>query len=367
MLIPMQPLCRVVERVAGPTFFFLQRSRHAYLGLTNFLPGCVAGVKLAPLTVVRVETPARPWKAAGNIRRLLAAGVFVQTNLVSDIQGMAQTTDAHLVNPWGLSASSSSPFWVANNNDGTSTLYTGQGAIVPLVVTIPTNTVTTPPTLGSPSGTVANTAGSGFFDVAPGKPSAFLFDTEDGNIDAWGGGTVATVEVDNPSAGYKGLTLGTDAAGDNLLYAANFAQGTIDVFDQNFNLVEGAPGGNAKASPITLAGKFTDPSLPAGYAPFNIQNIGGKLYVEYSKFDAATTEGAPGAGQGFVDVYNGDGVLLTPHHLISGGALNASPWGNRPGGQLELRRAPAATCWSATSATAASTLSIPATATSSPP
>ncbi len=237
-------------------------------------------------------TRARPALEMLEDRSLMSTAGFVQTNLVSDIQGLALTFDPHLINPWGLSASAASPFWVSNNNDGTSTLYTGQGAIVPLVVTIPTNTITTPPTLGSPSGTVANTFGSGF-DLPSGKSAAFLFDTEDGNIDAWDGGTVATVEVDNPSAGYKGLTLGTDAAGDNLLYAANFAQGTIDVFDNKFQLVEGAAGSNAAMSPIHLAGNFTDPSLPKGYAPFNIQLIGNQLYVEYAKFDAATTEGAP--------------------------------------------------------------------------
>ncbi len=270
----------------------------------------------------------RPCLESLEERRVMDSG-FLQTNLVSDIPVLAATTDPHLVNPWGLTASTTSPFWVSNNNNGTSTLYTGQGNIVPLVVTIPTNTFTTPPTLGSPSGTVANTfntPGNTFFDVAPGKPSAFLFDTEDGQIDAWGGGKVATPEVTNNSAGYKGLTLGTDANGDNLAYAANFAQNSIDVFDSKFQLVQGAAGSSAKTSPIHLAGTFSDPSLPAGYAPFNVQNIGNKLYVEYAVFDRTTTEGAEGAGQGFVDVYSTDGVLLTPQHLISGGALNA-PWG----------------------------------------
>jgi uncharacterized protein (TIGR03118 family) len=260
-------------------------------------------------------------------RSLLSVG-YVQTNLVSDIQGMAATTDSHLVNPWGLTVKGTSAFWVSNNNNGTSTLYTGQGAIVPLVVTIPTNTITTPPTLGSPSGTVGNNFGTGF-DVVAGNDAtsaAFLFDTEDGNIDAWAGGTTATVKVTNNAAGYKGLTLGTDSKGDNLLYAANFAQGTIDVFDATFALVEGAPGSNAPASKITLAGKFTDPNIPAGYAPFNVQNINGQLYVEYAKFDPTTTEGQPGAG-GYVDIYSTDGVLLTAKRpLISNGPLNA-PWG----------------------------------------
>jgi uncharacterized protein (TIGR03118 family) len=264
-------------------------------------------------------------------RRLLSGG-FVQTNLVSDIPDMAQTPDPHLRNPWGLTASATSPFWVSNNNDGTSTLYTGQGAIVPLVVTIPTNTITTPPTLGSPTGTVFNDAGAGTFDLVAGNnktSSFFLFDTEDGQIDGWAGGNVATVKVTNNNAGYKGLTLGTDMAGDHLLYAANFAQGTIDVFDPNFQIVQGAPGSDAKASPITLKGTFTDPNLPTGFAPFNIQAINGLLYVEYAKFDPTTTEGLPGKGLGFVDVFNGDGQLVNPNgmdHLISRGALDA-PWG----------------------------------------
>jgi uncharacterized protein (TIGR03118 family) len=255
--------------------------------------------------------------------------LYVQTNLVSDIPGMAATPDPHLKNPWGLSAGAKSPFWVSNNNDGTSTLYTGQGAIVPLVVTIPTNTITTPPTLGSPTGTVANTFGSGF-DVKPGDPTTsafFLFDTEDGQIDAWAGGKTATVKVTNNNAGFKGLTLGTDSNGNNLLYAADFTQGTIDVYDQNFLQVQGAAGGSTGPSPIKLKGNFNDPNLPKGYAPFNIQELNGNLYVEYAIFDPTTTEGLPGKGLGIVDVYSNDGVLLTPKHLIkSGGVLNA-PWG----------------------------------------
>jgi len=256
--------------------------------------------------------------------RCLLASSFLQTNLVSDVPGLAAVTDGNLLNPWGLSASPTSPLWVSDNNGGVSTLYNGQGAIVPLVVTIPT---ATPGTLGSPSGTVFNSAGTGF-DVVPGttKSAIFLFDTEDGDIDAWAGGAQATVEVTNANAGYKGLAIGVDNAGDNLLYAANFAQNSIDVLDQNFLLVQGATGSSAQKSPIAIAGTFTDPTLPAGYAPFNIQAINGKLYVEYAKFDPTTTEGVPGAGKGFVDVFSADGVLLTPNHLISGGKLNA-PWG----------------------------------------
>jgi len=245
---------------------------------------------------------------------------------VSDVAGMAAVTDSHLLNPWGLTASPTSPFWVSDNNGGVSTLYNGQGAIVPLVVTIPTETTGS---LGSPTGTIFNTAGTGFNVGTSTKSAIFMFDTEDGDIDAWAGGNLATVEVKNASAGYKGLAIGVDKAGDNLIYAANFAQGTIDVFDQSFQIVQGAAGSSAAKSSIKLAGNFTDPSLPAGYAPFNIQALNGLLYVEYAQFDPVTTEGVPGAGKGFVDVYSTDGVLKTfnhSNHLIAGGALNA-PWG----------------------------------------
>jgi uncharacterized protein (TIGR03118 family) len=267
-------------------------------------------------------------------RRLMATA-FLQTNLVSDIPGMANVPDGHLLNPWGLTSSDKSAFWVSDNNGGVSTLYDGQGNIVPLVVNIPTNT---PGVLGSPSGTVFNTAQTGFNvsetvgGITKTGSSVFLFVTEDGLIAGWSFSVDrnnAIPEITNPAAGYKGLAIGTDSAGDTLLYAANIAQGTIDVYDQNFHLVQGAAGDTGGPSTITLKGNFTDPNLPAGYAPFNIQNLGGKLYVEYAKYDPTTTEGAPGAGSGFVDVYSTDGVLLSPNHqnhLISGGALNA-PWG----------------------------------------
>jgi uncharacterized protein (TIGR03118 family) len=280
----------------------------------------------------------RPCLESLEERRLMANN-FLQTNLVSDIAGLAVTQDPHLVNPWGLTASSTSAAWVANNNNGTSTLYDGQGNIIPLVVTIPTNT---PGVVGSPSGTVFNPLSAikplpaQAFNVSENVggvtkigASIFLFATEDGLITGWSPGvdrTHAITAVTNNQAGYKGLTTATDANGDTLLYAANIAQGTIDVFDPSFKLVQGAPGSSAAASSIHLTGNFSDPSLPTGYAPFNVQNIGNNLYVEYAKYDPTTTEGAPGAGQGFVDVYSSDGVLLTPHHLISGGALNA-PWG----------------------------------------
>jgi uncharacterized protein (TIGR03118 family) len=252
-------------------------------------------------------------------RRLLA-GNFLQTNLVSDIPGMAAQTppDGNLLNPWGLTAGPNTGFWVSDNNGGVTTVYNGQGMGPLLTVNIPTNT---PGSLGSPTGTVFNTLMSGF-DVSETvggvkkmDSSVFLFVTEDGLILGWSPKVDfanAIVAVPNPAAGYKGLAIGVDQAGQTLLYAANFTQNSIDVYDQNFTHV------------TNLMGNFQDSQIPAGYAPFNIQDINNQLYVEYAKFDPATTEGAPGAGNGFVDIFNTDGVLQK--RLIQHGALNA-PWG----------------------------------------
>ena len=240
-------------------------------------------------------------------QRAQADGVnsFTQTNLVSDIPGMAKTTDPNLVNPWGVSFSSGSPFWVSDNKTGLATLYNGAGDIIPLVVTVPPPMGGVPPS--APTGQV--------FNGNPGDfgGSHFIFATEDGTISAWSGGTSATLHVDNSPAGtvYKGLAMGS-VSGSSYLYATDFHNGTINVFDNAF-------------SPHTFgAGSFTDPNLPAGYAPFNIENINGKLYVTYAKQDAAKHDDVSGPGNGFVDVFSTDGVLQT--RLVSNGALN-SPWG----------------------------------------
>jgi uncharacterized protein (TIGR03118 family) len=250
--------------------------------------------------------------------------VFVQTNLVSDVSGMANTTDPLLINPWGVSFSGNSPFWVSNNNSGTSTLYDGQGnpqppgttpPTSPLQVTIPVATGGTPP--GSPTGTVFNTDPNGAFNVSETVggvmktgSSIFLFATEDGTISGWSPGvdqTHAIVGVTVPGADFTGLAIGTDAAGQTLIYAADIANHKIDVFNDSFQQV------------TTLAGKFTDRGLPAGADPFNIQNIGGKLYVEYTT-SSSTMHGA-------VDVFTTDGKPVNPGHpLITGGVLD-SPWG----------------------------------------
>ena len=224
---------------------------------------------------------------------------LVQTNLVSDIGGLAATTDPNLKDPWGMSFSATTPIWVSDRGAGVSTLYTGTGTIVPLVVTVPPGTPTTGPTgqvfAGIPGNFLLN-----------GNPAAFIFDTLGGTIDAWNGGTTASVMAATTGAQYEGLALA-----NNMLYAANFESGGgINVFNSSF-------------APTTTAGGFVDPNLPVGYAPFNVQNIGGALYVEYAKVTPGVPVPLPGGG-GFVDVYDTNGNLL--QRFASGGVLDA-PWG----------------------------------------
>jgi len=241
---------------------------------------------------------------------MMAAGanVYLQQNLVSNVAGQAAFTDPNLLDPWGISLSATSPFWVSNHLGGTSTLYSGNGAITAVVVTIPPGKASTG--LGRPTGQVQN-ASTGFI-LQNGTKASFIFATEDGTIQAWNGGTVAQVMVDNSVAGavYKGLAINPSATAP-LIYAANFNSGKIDVFNSTF-------------SPTTAAGGFTDPNLPAGFAPFNIWNLNGQLYVTYAKQDANKLLDVAGAGNGFVDVFDFNGNLL--NRLVSNGALN-SPWG----------------------------------------
>src|SRR5262245_32378856 len=175
---------------------------------------------------------------------------YIQTNLVSDVPGLAPVTDPNLVNPWGLAASATSPWWVADNGTGVSTLYNGLGAKQALTVTIPPPTGGTPPS--APTGVVFNATSS--FGGA-----RFIFVTEGGTIAAWSGGTLAVTKfAPLTKAIYKGVTI-ANANGADFLYVANFFDGRVDVFDTNF-------------SPAFVpAGAFTDPQIPAGFAPFNVQ------------------------------------------------------------------------------------------------
>ncbi len=249
----------------------------------------------------------------------IARGSFRQTNLVSDIPGLAHATDPNLVNPWGLSSSATSPIWVSDNNAGVSTLYRGDGSIVPLVVTIPAPGL---PTGGTPTGTVFNTTMSDF-KVTNSKgtaKAAFLFATEDGTIAGWNPGlnpTSAIIAVDHSAvpdstngAVYKGLTLGSVGA-SNYLYAANFRSGAVDVFNGTFHQVN-------------LTASFTDPNLPAGFAPFGIQNLSGQIFVAYAKQNAERHDDVSGPGNGFVDIFGTDGTFV--RRFATQGTLD-SPWG----------------------------------------
>jgi uncharacterized protein (TIGR03118 family) len=233
---------------------------------------------------------------------------YVERKLVSDFPGLAEHTDPNLLNPWGIAFSPAGPFWIADNQAGASTLYDGSGQVLSLVVAIPAPAGGTPP--AAPTGVVYNNTPD--FGLGPDLPAHFIFATEDGTIAGWNSGSTAVLKADHSASGaiYKGLALGS-SAGRNYLYAANFHAGQVDVFDASYNLV-------------TLADAFFDPNLPAGFAPFSIQNVGGKLFVAYARQDALRRNAVSGPGNGFVNVFDPGGQLLK--RFISNGPLN-SPWG----------------------------------------
>ena len=242
---------------------------------------------------------------------LAGANSYLAHNLVSDLPGMADHVDPNLVNPWGNAFSPTSPFWIGNNHSGTSTLYDGTGTAIPLVVKIPTPG--DPAGQGAPTGVIFN--GTQAFAPPGGKVPNFMFCTEDGTIAGWNGGlTTALILVDNSSASavYKGCTIGGTSAAP-WLYAADFHNGRIDVW-------------GADLKPIPLASNaFVDPVVPSGFAPFNIMNLGGKLYVTYAKQDDEKMDDVAGAGNGYVAVFDMNGGPLVST-FISGAPLN-SPWG----------------------------------------
>ncbi len=239
---------------------------------------------------------------------LSSAAVEVSvTGLVTDDQAAnpAQITDTSMVNAWGISMSSSSPFWISSNGGGVSEVYrvnpvTQAVTKVALTVAIPG--------AGNPTGQVFNTGNAaGQFNG-----NLFLFVSEDGTVSGWRGslGTTAETLVSASSAIYKGSALAT-IGGDTYLYAADFAGGSVNVFKGT----SGAP---------SLSGSFVDPGLPSGYAPFNVQALDGSLFVSYAQQTPGSGDETDGAGLGFVDRYDLQGNLLG--RVGSGGALNA-PWG----------------------------------------
>jgi len=233
-------------------------------------------------------------------------------NLVSDLPNIADHQDKNLVNPWG-NGFGPTPFWIGNNGTGTSTLYDGTGAALPLTVTIPQ--AQGAGNAGPVTGVIFNTFSSNAaaFNVA-GKPASFLFCAEDGVISGWNSGTAAAIVFDNSKSGavYKGCALaGTSSA--PVLLAANFNAGTVDVFDAKFNL-----------NPSVYAKAFVDSAIPAGFAPFNVQVMQGMVFVTYAKQDSAKHDDVGGPGNGYVAIFDQSGNLVST--LISQGPLN-SPWG----------------------------------------
>jgi uncharacterized protein (TIGR03118 family) len=234
---------------------------------------------------------------------------FVQVNAVSDQPGVAPILDPLLVNPWGVALSATSPIWVANNVSGTSTLYRGGGGGTPFTKAALEVTVVN----GAPTGLVFN--GTTGFQVSTPlgpRPATFIFDSQSGDITGWNSanGTTAVVAAHSDDAIYTGLALLQTPAGSFLL-AADFHHARIDVFDSNWN-------------PVDVGSAFTDPSLPAGYAPFNVQVLGGAVYVSYALQGEGGEEEVAGHNLGFVNKYTEFGQ--TVKRIASRGNLNA-PWG----------------------------------------
>jgi uncharacterized protein (TIGR03118 family) len=234
-----------------------------------------------------------------------------------------------LINPWGISRGSGSPWWVSDERTGLSTLYNGAGAKQSLIVTIPPADSKKTPT-GTPTGTIFNGSQTDFL-MAPGKPALFLFSTIDGTISGWNPGVAATLAVivakNTDGSSYTGLT-SAFINGKPFLYAANFNKGRVDVYDDAFHLVQlskehfnqdssngdGHPAGNP----------FVDEQLPHGYVPFNVQAIGNDIVVTYALHEEGSQFETDGPGLGFVDIYSSTGQLL--QRLEHGDWLNA-PWG----------------------------------------
>jgi uncharacterized protein (TIGR03118 family) len=252
--------------------------------------------------------------------------VFTKVNLISNQASHRHTslTDKNLKNAWGITAGPTTPIWVSDNNSGFATVYSGgiNGSKVSLDLTVAVPGA-------NPTGQVFNSFKAFPVGGTSGSPAIFIVDTDSvgsvqspGRIEAWDGGTKFVVE-DSPAGGpggmtpkgavFKGLAIASTKAGPEL-FASDVANATVDIF-------------NSKFAPVSAPGEFTDPRLPAGYAPFGIQALGGKIYVAYGKQNAQKTDVIPGAGFGVVDVYSVNGKLL--HHLVSNGPASQldEPWG----------------------------------------
>jgi uncharacterized protein (TIGR03118 family) len=274
----------------------LHRSFHPLLALIGAatlgsLAGCGGSNSMS-------STPAAP--VAGVVASY--AGVtYVADQAIAGVTHL----DSSLVNPWGIAYGPATDFWVSDQGSGKSTAYDGLGnpPVPPILVTVP----------AAPGSAVAGPTGVVFNATAGFLGDKFIFATLDGTLAGWSAGANATTRVDNfaTNASYTGLATGS-VGSVNYLYAANFTGRTIDVFDTNY-------------APVNLgANTLVDPALPAGFYPFGIQNLGGKLYVTYAERTPPSGHSTSGAGLGYVNVFNPDGTMVG--RFAGGGPLNA-PWG----------------------------------------
>jgi uncharacterized protein (TIGR03118 family) len=234
-------------------------------------------------------------------------GNIQETILVANVSGLgSQKTDPVLVNAWGMAMGADNSFWIACNHSGLAEIYGADGHRENNPIDIPLRGKHFG---SSPTGVVYNSFG-GFVMPETHQPSRYIFSTEDGIIAAWGGGDSTVTVADRGKLGaiYKGIAIANNG-GTDYIYATDFHNGRVDVFDQQFAYV---------------SMPFSDPKLPQGFAPFNIKNIDGKLFVTYARQDAEKQDDQPGAGNGFIDVFNTDGTLYL--HFAAEGYLN-SPWG----------------------------------------
>ena len=280
--------------------------------------------KLKPLTIRKMRNLFRGTLiAASLVSGALSLGAlraddadFIQTNLVSNIPGLATITDSEVVNPWGVSHSPTSPFWVSNQGMNTTTLYavTNKTNVSKVNINPPAGFVLIPTTSTGPqgpTGQVNNTNVSSFpvNNGGDGGSAHFIFANLNGTISAWDKGSTAFIQVTTPGAVYTGLAI--NGAQTRLYAADNVPPGRIDVFDSSF-------------TPVSLgSGKFVDPSLPTGLVPFNVQDIGGDVYVVYAPAGRANQQNAP-LGAGAVAIFDEDGNFIK--ELVAGSRL-AAPWG----------------------------------------
>jgi uncharacterized protein (TIGR03118 family) len=303
------------------------RARLSFLLICTLALSALPGLPAAAAARAKVaDDGAQDQIQSVQIPVIAPGSAYRQANLISDVPGLAFVQDPLLVNPWGISSTATSPFWVVNNATSTTQLLRGDVGGAPFFFQTAMPTVVIPGTPGLPTGTVANSpntaATANDFIVTSGSASGranFLFASITGNILGWNpnvpaaGSTTAVIAASHPGHVYTGLAIGT-SGGNSFLYAADSNNNKIDVYDKNFALT-------------TLAGAFTDtasPAIPADFHVFNVENLDGNLYVTYAKVNATTGRTVNGAGFGFVSKFDTSGNFLG--RLVSNGALDG-PWG----------------------------------------